>query len=47
VCARQWNGLLAAQKRTADGQKIAELVEKGVPAVRELYADGGQHASFR
>jgi murein L,D-transpeptidase YafK len=36
-----------AEKRAADDQKIAELVEKGVPAVRELYADGGQHASFR
>jgi murein L,D-transpeptidase YafK len=36
-----------AQKREGDEQKLAELVEKGVPAVRELYADGGQHASFR
>jgi murein L,D-transpeptidase YafK len=36
-----------AQKREGDEQKVTELVEQGVPAVRELYADGGQHASFR
>jgi murein L,D-transpeptidase YafK len=36
-----------AEKRAADEQKIAELVAKGVPAVRIVYEDGGQHASFR
>jgi murein L,D-transpeptidase YafK len=36
-----------AEKRAADEQKVAELVAKGVPAVRIVYEDGGQHASFR
>jgi murein L,D-transpeptidase YafK len=36
-----------AEKRAADEQKVAELVTKGIPAVRALYEDGGQHASFR
>jgi len=30
-----------AQKRAADEQKVAELVTKGIPAVRALYEDGG------
>jgi murein L,D-transpeptidase YafK len=34
-------------KRERDEQKVAELVAKGTPAVRVVYADGGQHASFR
>ena len=29
------------------GSEVAELVAKGMPAVRLVYADGGQHESFR
>ena len=36
-----------ADKRAADEQKVAELIAKGVPAVRMVYEDGAQHASFR
>jgi murein L,D-transpeptidase YafK len=36
-----------AEKRTHDEQKVAELVAKGVPAVKVVYEDGGQHTSFR
>jgi murein L,D-transpeptidase YafK len=36
-----------AQKRERDQQEVAELVAKGTPAVRLVYADGGQHDSFR
>jgi murein L,D-transpeptidase YafK len=36
-----------AQKRFEDEQKVAELIGKGIPAVRTVYDDGGQHASFR
>jgi murein L,D-transpeptidase YafK len=36
-----------AQKRDEDDRKVAELVAKGVPAVKVVYEDGGQHASFR
>jgi murein L,D-transpeptidase YafK len=36
-----------AEKRAADEQKVAELVARGVPAVRKVYEDGSQHASFR
>jgi murein L,D-transpeptidase YafK len=36
-----------AEKRAADEQKVAELVAKGMPAVRVVYEDGGTHASFR
>jgi murein L,D-transpeptidase YafK len=36
-----------AEKRANDEQKVAELVAKGMPAVRVVYEDGGQHASFR
>src|SRR5918911_5448835 len=35
-----------AEKRQHDEQKVAELVAKGVPAVRVVYEDGGGHASF-
>lgn len=34
-------------KEAEDDAKVAELVEKGVKPVRLLYADGGQHPSFR
>jgi murein L,D-transpeptidase YafK len=36
-----------AQKRVEDEHKVAELIGKGVAAVRTVYDDGGQHASFR
>ena len=36
-----------ADKRRQDEQKVAELVSKGTPAVKVVYADGGQHASFQ
>ncbi len=36
-----------ASKQRADEEKVAELVQKGTPAVRIQYADGGQHSSFR
>jgi murein L,D-transpeptidase YafK len=36
-----------AEKRAADEQKVAGLVARGVPAVRMVYEDGAQHASFR
>jgi murein L,D-transpeptidase YafK len=36
-----------AEKRADDEQKFAALVADGVPAMRVLYEDGGQHASFR
>ncbi|HEX8665364.1 MAG TPA: L,D-transpeptidase family protein [Beijerinckiaceae bacterium] len=36
-----------AEKRAEDERKVAELVAKGVPAVRIVYEDGGTHASFR
>jgi murein L,D-transpeptidase YafK len=36
-----------AQKRAEDEQKVAELVGKGMPAVRTVYDDGGGHTSFR
>ena len=35
-----------AAKETRDDQAVAELVGKGVKAVRVLYADGGQHPDF-
>jgi hypothetical protein len=40
------NNSAVAQKQAADEQKIAELVGKGVPAVRTVYDDGGGHTSF-
>lgn len=36
-----------AQKDDEDRKLVADLVAKGTPAVRLLYADGGQHESFR
>ena len=36
-----------AQKEEHDREQVAELVAKGTPAVRLVYADGGQHESFR
>lgn len=36
-----------AQKDDEDRKQVAELVAKGTPAVRLLYADGGQHDSFK
>ena len=36
-----------AQKEEADNREVADLVAKGTPAVRLVYADGGQHDSFR
>ena len=36
-----------AQKEEQDRQQVAELVAKGVPAIRTVYADGGQNESFR
>lgn len=38
---------LIAEKRTNDDARVAELVSKGSPALRVLYADGSQHPSFR
>src|SRR5918911_5549116 len=35
-----------AEKRAEDEKKVADLVAKGVPAVRVVYEDGGGHASF-
>ncbi|WP_342360411.1 murein L,D-transpeptidase family protein [Terrarubrum flagellatum] len=36
-----------ARKTAADNARIAELVQHGAPAVKVVYADGGQHSSFR
>ena len=36
-----------AQRRESDERAVAELVAKGTPAVRLVYDDGGQHASFQ
>jgi hypothetical protein len=36
-----------AQKREDDERKVADLVAKGVPAIRLVYEDGGQHVAFR
>ena len=35
-----------AAKQASDSQKVAELVQKGVKAVKVVYADGGQHPDF-
>jgi murein L,D-transpeptidase YafK len=40
------NNSAVAQKQSADEQKVAELVGKGMPAVRTIYDDGGGNASF-
>ena len=36
-----------AAKAREDDAKVAELVQKGAPAIRVQYADGSQHMSFR
>jgi hypothetical protein len=36
-----------AQKRQSDDQQVAGLAAKGVQPVKLVYADGGQHESFR
>lgn len=36
-----------AQKASEDERRIQALVEKGTPAIRLVYDDGGQHQSFR
>jgi murein L,D-transpeptidase YafK len=36
-----------AQKRAADEQKVADLVARGIPAIKLVYDDGGGHQSFR
>ncbi|MCZ8108755.1 MAG: murein L,D-transpeptidase [Burkholderiales bacterium] len=36
-----------ASKARADEAKVAELVQRGMPATRIQYADGSQHPSFR
>ncbi len=38
---------MVAEKNHREQQKVAELVSKGTPAVKVVYADGGQHPSFR
>ena len=38
---------MVAEKNHREQQKVAELVAKGTPAVKVVYADGGQHPSFR
>ncbi|MFV0282146.1 MAG: L,D-transpeptidase family protein [Rhodoblastus sp.] len=37
---------LVAEKQSRDAARVAELVNKGVHAIRLKYADGGQHPSF-
>ena len=41
------NSPAVAQKRQEDEIKVAALVSKGTPAVRLVYDDGDQHASFK
>jgi murein L,D-transpeptidase YafK len=36
-----------AQKQREDQQKVAELVARGTPALKVVYEDGDQHASFK
>lgn len=38
---------MVAEKNRREQQKVAELVSKGTPAIKMVYADGGQHPSFR
>ncbi len=38
---------MVAQKQEQDRVAVAELVAKGTPAVKLVYADGGGHESFR
>lgn len=50
ACAPQRDPEVAAavqEKEASDETKVAELVQKGVKPVRVVYADGGQHPSFR
>lgn len=50
ACAPQRDPEIAAavqEKEATDETKVAELVQKGVKPVRVVYADGGQHPSFR
>ena len=50
ACAPQKDPEIASavqEKETADDTKVAELVQKGVKAVKVVYADGGQHPTFR
>jgi hypothetical protein len=37
---------LVAQKRHADDQKVAELVNRGVTPIKLVYNDGGQHPAM-
>ncbi len=37
---------LVAQKRQADDQKVAELVNRGVTPIKLVYNDGGQHPAM-
>lgn len=39
--------LMVARKAEQDQQRVADLVSKGTKAIRIVYADGSQHASFR
>ena len=34
-------------KQASDNKKVAELIERGTPAISVRYADGSQHESFR
>ncbi len=34
------------RKQSEDNARVAELVQKGTPAIKIVYADGGQHVSF-
>ena len=36
-----------AQKQQHDDQQVAALIQTGTPSLRLLYADGGQHESFK
>lgn len=38
---------MVAEKNRREQQQVAELVAKGTPAIKLVYADGGQHPSFR
>lgn len=50
ACAAQKDPEIAAavqEKEASDEAKVADLVQKGVKAIKVVYADGGQHPSFR
>jgi murein L,D-transpeptidase YafK len=50
ACAPQKDPEIASavqDKESRDETKVAELIQKGVQPVRVVYADGGQHPSFR